>query len=305
MKILFFGIYEIGHRTLEKLLHVDDVEIVGVVTKHDTVFQKYSVVEVARKNNLLCYTVKFLKCKYVLSLFNKLKFDLIVVSGFHLKIPAELINFASVAAINLHDSLLPRYKGPNASKWCIINGEDKTGVTIHHLSPKIDEGEIIAQKELTISPSDTAGSLFSKLASIGSELMVEVILLMKKNKLLPFANKMNNSSYYSYPTEEETRIKWDTYDADQICRLIRGLDPSPGAYFMYESYKFRVFDSQIMKKKSGTKPGTILKLSNDSIVVSTLTYDLRIRCIIVKLHQDYSVLKFVDEYKVKTFDRLT
>jgi methionyl-tRNA formyltransferase len=102
-------------------------------------------------------------------------------------------------------------------------------------SPKNNEGEIILQREVAISPDDTAVILFSRLVSIGSELLVEVVSLLSKDEIIPSVKELYESSYYSYPTEDETRIKWDLYDADQICRLIRGLNPNPGAYFIYGS----------------------------------------------------------------------
>lgn len=304
MKILFFGIYEIGQRTLEKLLHVDEIEIVGVVTKYDTDFQTHSVSDLAKRNNLMCYTVRFFNRNYILALFRKLEFDLIVVSGFHLKIPEEILKLAKTAAINLHDSLLPKYKGPNASKWCIINGEGKTGVTVHHLSSKIDEGKIIAQREVKISPVDTAGTLFSRLATIGSDLLVEVISLMQKNTLCYHDVKDKSSSYYSYPTEDESRIKWDLFGAEQICRLIRGLNPRPGAFFSYKNQKYKILEMQILSKKSRLKEGTVIELSDDYLIVSTLTRNIRINMLRKNIHHDYSIMEFIVENRLKVFDVL-
>lgn len=304
MKILYFGIYEIGQRTLEKMLQIDGIEIVAVVTKYDTVFQTYSVSDFAKRNNLLCYTVRFFNRKSVFALFKKLEFDLIVVSGFHLKIPEEIIRLAKTTAINLHDSLLPKYKGPNASKWCIIKGENKTGVTVHHLTSKIDEGKIIAQREVQISPIDTAGTLFSRLASIGSDLLVEVISLIQKNKLTYFDVKDKTSSYYSYPTEDESRIKWDSFDADQIRCLVRGLNPRPGAFFYYNNNKYIVLEVQILTNNSRLKEGMVVSVTDGSLIVSTLTWDIEILVLRENIICDYSVEEFINENSLKTHDVL-
>ncbi len=304
MKILFFGIHEIGQRSLEKLLGTDEVEIVGVVTKYDTVFQTYSVSDFAKKNHLQCYSLRFINCQYVYDLFKKLEFDLIVVAGFHLIIPEEILNLAKRAAINLHDSLLPQYKGPNASKWCIINGEKKTGVTVHQMSGKIDEGRIIAQKEVEILPVDTAGTLFSRLASIGSDLLVEVVSLIQKNTLsYPNVNGAS-PSYYSYPTINDLRIKWNSLSANQIYSLVRGLNPSPGAFFFYNKEKFKVFEMQILSSKSHLKEGTIMELCDEYFIVSTLTWDIKINNLRKQLHYAYSIREFIDENRLKVFDIL-
>lgn len=299
MKILFFGIYEIGVKTLEELLLLSTVEVVAVITKHDSVYQSDSVIELAQKHNLLWFQAKSLNCEYVINTFKQLDFDLIVVAGFHLKIPHKIIKLAKIAAVNIHDSLLPDYRGPNASKWCIINGESKAGVTIHYLTDKLDDGEIIAQREILISETDTSKTLFSKVSLTSAKLLAETVQFFQEEGYFPFIQKRFKGSYYSYPTYDETIIKWGEYDALKISRLVRGLNPSPGACMEYKENYYRVLEVEILDCKTQNKSGTIVSISNKYIDVSTLTHDIRIRGIVKRINQEYSINQFVIDSEIE------
>ena len=155
--------------------------------------------------------------------------DIIIVVAFR-KIPNEIFSIPKYGTINLHASLLPNYRGAAPINWCLINNEVKTGVTTFFINEKIDRGDILLKEEVNISDMDNFGSLYNKLSSIGSKLLIKTIKGVLSNSLKPSKQNFDeNLKIAPKLSKENTRIDWNK-SQKEIIGLIRGLSPKPGAW---------------------------------------------------------------------------
>ena len=176
--------------------------------------------------------------------------DLIIVVAFR-KLPIEIFNIPRHGTINLHASLLPNYRGAAPINWCLINGEIKTGVTTFYINEKIDQGDILLQKEIMIKNEDDFGSLYNKLSEVGAELVVKTVEGIFNNSLKPIKqNFIDNLKLAPKLNSENTRINWSRSTND-IIGQIKGLSPKPGAWTMIKNgeNRFRLKILKAVKKK--------------------------------------------------------
>lgn len=179
-----------------------------------------------------------------------LKPDLIIVVAFR-KLPAEVFNIPRHGTINLHASLLPNYRGAAPINWCLMNGEIKTGVTTFYINEKIDQGDILLQKEIMIKNEDDFGSLYTKLSEVGAELVVKTVEGIFNNSLKPIKqNFIDDLKLAPKLNSENTRINWSRSTND-IIGQIKGLSPKPGAWTMIKNgeNRFRLKILKAVKKK--------------------------------------------------------
>ena len=174
--------------------------------------------------------------------------DIIVVSGFSRLIPRKVIKSTRVATVNIHQSLLPTYRGRHPLNWAIINGENYTGVTLHHLSENFDEGNIILQKKVKISEDDTIMDLYWKTVEKGRELLGAFYKNAKKGDIKGFRQNSGLASYFPPRKPIDGRIDWKG-SAVNIHNLIRALTyPYPGAYFYSKRKKWVIEEAQVVSK---------------------------------------------------------
>ena len=183
----------------------------------------------AMKNNIKILQPDNLNDEEFINQIKEINPDIIIVVAFR-KIPAEIFSIPKYGTINLHASLLPNYRGAAPINWCLINNEVKTGVTTFFINEKIDQGDILLKEEVNISDMDNFGSLYNKLSSIGSRLLITTIKGVLSNSLK--ASKQDfNGSFKIAPklSKENTRIDWNK-SQKEIIGMIRGLSPKPGAW---------------------------------------------------------------------------
>jgi len=164
--------------------------------------------------------------------------DLLVCCGYHLKIPQRFLDIPKVASINVHPAFLPKYRGQHVIQWALINGEKYSGVTLHHMTDKFDEGDIINQRQIEILPEDNALTLHSKIHKTGANLLEDV--LKKLDSGQPISRIPQNHSeatYFNARKPEDGKIDWDK-TPEEIHNLIRSLvHPWPGAYMEHDGQK--------------------------------------------------------------------
>ena len=214
-----------------------------------------------------------------------LKPDLIIVVAFR-KLPAEVFNIPRHGTINLHASLLPNYRGAAPINWCLMNGEIKTGVTTFYINEKIDQGDILLQKEIMIKNEDDFGSLYNKLSEVGAELVVKTVEGIFNNSLKPIKqNFIDDLKLAPKLNSENTRINW-TRSTNDIIGQIKGLSPKPGAWTMIKNGENR-FRLKILKAVKKKEP--LLKNSlNGKIVINNgelhiYNEDGAINCSVIQL----------------------
>ena len=174
--------------------------------------------------------------------------DIIVVSGFSKLIPRRVIKSSRVATVNIHQSLLPAYRGKHPLNWAIIKGENYTGVTLHHLNESFDEGNIILQKKVKISVKDNIMDLYWKTVEKGSEILYAFYKNAKKGETGGFRQNQELATYYPPRKPRDGKIDWNK-SAVSVYNLVRALTyPYPGAYFYFQKKKWVVEETQIVSK---------------------------------------------------------
>jgi methionyl-tRNA formyltransferase len=286
-RILFFGIYDFGSASLENLVS-RGFNIIGVVTKPEQEGGKQAVVALARQNQIPHMAPTSPGSSEFIKAVQNLRPNLIVVAGYHKIIPKVVLDIPNLGAFNLHASLLPAYRGPCPWKWAIINGETHTGLTVHETTPQLDKGDILNQRSLVISDDDTGRTLFSKCCIKGAELLVETLEQLKHSPIERHRQNETIASYFSYPTEEDACISWHN-DARTIRNLVRGLNPSPGAWTSYQGHRLVIDTAEIIASRGSGEPGRIIEIDDQKIVVGTLTGNLVIRQLHIKSETDTNI----------------
>lgn len=170
--------------------------------------------------------------------------------------------------VNVHASLLPKYRGAAPIQWAVINGDAITGVTTMRMDTGIDTGDMIAKREVRIAEDETGGSLFDKLAEVGAKLCVETMDMLEKGTAQFTPQNNDASTHTSKITKELGNIDWKK-PAVEIERLIRGLNPWPSAYTHLDDKAFKIWKAKVVDEANDYEPGCIVKASKNELIVQT------------------------------------
>jgi len=274
MKIIFMGTPQFAVVCLNKLI-ASEHQILYVVTAPDKPVGRglkvrpSPIKETALAANLPILQPEKLKDPLFLSKIERLKADLIVVVAFRI-LPEALFSMAKYGAINLHGSLLPKYRGAAPINWAIINGEKETGVTTFFLKKAVDTGNMIAQEKIPITENMTAGELHDRMANVGADLLLRTIEMIKKGEVA--LQVQDESAVTKAPKifPKDCQIDFNQL-AEHIDNFIRGLSPRPGAYTFLDGKRLVLLRSRLddLATVSGP-PGTILDKSESK--------NIRIQC---------------------------
>lgn len=262
MNIVFFGNPEFCKKPLQELYNSSH-KIVSVVTSTDrksgrglkfipTYVKKYS-----QGLNLTLIEVDDLNDKSFKSKLSFLKPDLFIVVAFKI-LPNSIINIPKYGSINIHPSLLPKYRGSSPIQYSLLNGDKETGVSIIRLNSQIDAGDILGQSKFKINENINFGELHNSLSSLGSSLMIDVVNKIKKNKIKPIKQNKEYKTLAPKIKKSDLQINWNK-PIEEIHNRIRAFDPHPGAYCYFNDKRIKLFNSKIYEGKineSGT-PGKI------------------------------------------------
>jgi methionyl-tRNA formyltransferase len=192
--------------------------------------------------------------------------ECLVVVAYGQLLPQELLDQVSYGAINVHASLLPRYRGAAPIQRALLAGERATGVSIMLLDAGMDTGPVLHQQALPIDERDTGGSLHDKLASLGAELLVPTLRLWKARRVAPVPQDGSLASFAPPIRKEEIRVNWNQ-GAKQIVNHVRALDPSPGAHCQYQGQRIKCFDASLLPWKGQGRAGEIMGVGETGLVV--------------------------------------
>ena len=274
-RIVFMGTASFSLAVLKMLIE-EDYNIVGVVTQPD----RY----VGRKKVLTMPDVKVEALKYDIPVIQParikedyqavadLKPDLIITAAYGQIVPQAVLDIPRLGCINVHASLLPLYRGGAPVHQAIIDGQEKTGVTIMYMVKKMDAGDMIAQKETPILEEDTVGILYDRLSVLGAELLKETLpdILKGTNQRIP--QDENLVTYAPTLSREDERLDWNM-SARQVYNKVRGTNPWPGSYTTYQGKTVKIWAGQVhqyenaMKHHAHQDNGTIVKIFKDAIGV--------------------------------------
>lgn len=267
MRVMFYGIYELGMAALTRLLAAG-LEPVGIVTKLQEGPPLRDFGTVARKHRLPLFALDGHDDPELPGAIESLRPDLIVVSGFHRLIPASILNLAPKGGLNVHPSLLPKYRGPCPWKWTIVNGERETGVTIHEMDENFDGGRILAQVTVPVGRDETSGELYRRLCDVSGELLVRTVRDVMRGRARPRSQDHSKASHFGAPTEEDAHIDWSG-DSEKIRNLVRGFNPRPGAWTTLAGDRFIVHSVIPVEGQKEGRPGTILQHTPEGLHVRT------------------------------------
>ena len=277
MKIVYMGTPDFAVGALKSVIEAGH-EVTLVVTQPDK--------ERGRGHEVSFCPVKECALEYGLPVFQPVRIrdaeavdklkntpaDIFIVAAFGQILSEEILNIPRYGCINIHASLLPRYRGAAPIQWCILNGEKKTGVTIMQMDKGVDTGDILLQKELEISEDETGESLFDKLAVLGSSAVTEALELIEQGKITPVKQDESIATHVGMLKKEMGRVDWK--DSSVIIeRYVRGLNSWPSAYTSYNGRMLKIWGSHVAEddrdKESNVTPGTVIRSDDTGLYVQT------------------------------------
>jgi len=284
LRIIFFGTAELACPSLSALAQTPAVEVAAVVTQPDR--------PQGRKLNLQPSSVKILATQKKLPVLQpgrardegflqelaQLRPDLIVVAAYGQILPRQILELPRFGCLNVHASLLPKYRGAAPIQWAILNDERETGVTIMKMDEGLDTGDILSQQSTPIGAEDNAQTLHHRLGAIGADLLVKTIPDHVADKIVARKQPDEGASYARKLTKEDGRLDW-TQPARSVWNRVRALVPWPGAYTFLSgepgSQLLKIWQSEVAEQSSGA-PGEILDVGKNGIVVACGQQSLRI-----------------------------
>ena len=274
MRLVFMGTPDFAVASLEALLQSDD-SVVGVVTQPDRpkgrgqVLTPSPVKLLAQRANIPLLQPLKMKDSEFLQTLAGWKPDLIAVTAFGRILPPAILSLPPRGCINVHGSLLPKYRGAGPIQWAIINGETETGITTMLMDEGMDTGAMLLQEAIPIAADDTAGTLSPRLAELGGRLLVETIARVKTGTLVPRPQDSSRTTLAPLLTKEDGVIDW-TLPAIALANRVRGLSPWPGAYTAVAGGdRWTIWRALALPGPTTKPPGVVVAVTNEAIHVAT------------------------------------
>lgn len=271
-KIVFMGTPDFSVPVLEGLIENKNYEVIGVVSQPDKKVGRKQIItpskvsEVALKNNIKLFRPEKLRKEYEDIL--ALNPDIIVTCAYGQIVPKEILDFPKYGCINVHASLLPKYRGGAPIHKAIIDGEEKTGITIMYMNEGLDKGDIISQEEIKIEENDTTETMHDKLSIIGKELLLKTLPDIIEGRINPIKQNDEEATFAHNISREDEHIDFSKNTKD-IYNQIRGLNSFPLAFATLDNKEYKIYSGRISDSKKGI-PGEIINIYKDGIGVRTL-----------------------------------
>ncbi len=269
LKVIFMGTPDFAVPVLQKL--IENTQVVLVVTQPDKL--------IGRKQILTPTPIKKVALEYNIPVFQPQKIrsdydtivnsnaDIVITCAYGQIIPKAILDYPRLGCINVHASLLPKYRGGAPIHWCLINGEEKTGITIMYMAEKMDNGDIISQEEYTISATDNVGTLHEKLSKIGANLLISTLpsIIEGTNKRIKQVESEVTFAYNIKREEEKLDFK---KTGKELVNQIRGLNPWPLAYLLLDEEECKVMGATFLEKNKSEDVGKIVEVTKNTLGIS-------------------------------------
>lgn len=273
MRILFMGTPEFAVPSLKELTDAG-YDICGVfsqpdkpVGRHQNVLQPTPVKAFAMSKDIPFFQPTKLRDGTALALIQDLKPELIVVAAYGRLLPDEILDYPAKGCINVHSSLLPKYRGAAPINWAVLNGDAETGVTIMHMASEMDTGDIISQVSTPIGTMETAAELYSRLAELGGELLVKTVSEIETGSAGRTPQDGGKMTLAPLLSKELSPMDWNR-TAWELHNQVRGLLPWPCAVTELAGVRCKVFSTAVLEEKTSKPIGTILKADKNGIRVA-------------------------------------
>lgn len=272
MKIVFMGTPDFAAGALEALIKAGH-EITAVVTQPDKPkgrsgqLQFPPVKECANKYNIPVMQPKRIKTPEAIEELKKYEADVFVVAAFGQILSQEILDMPKYGSLNIHASLLPKYRGASPIQSVILEGEAETGITIMQMDAGIDTGDMLYTLSIGIEPKDTFETLHDKLMLLGGEAIVEALELLEEGALVPQKQDESQSTHVKMISKEMGNIDFKK-SAAEIDRLVRGLNPWPSAFTFYKGKQMKIWDVDVLTEEANALPGMVTEVTKNEIKVA-------------------------------------
>lgn len=303
MNIIFMGTPGFAVPSLEKL--IENYNVTAVFTQPDRPkgrgkkIATSPVKDVALKYNIPVYQPEKIR-NHIESIesIKALKPDFIIVVAFGQILPKEILMMPKYGCINLHASLLPKYRGAAPINWAIIKGDTKSGNTTMLMDVGLDTGDMLLKSEFDIKNNMTAGELHDILMADGAKLLIETIEKLKDNKIIPQKQDHSKNTYAPMLTKELAKINWENSNIE-INNLIRGLNPSPVAQTEYLDNNMKIYEAELLDSNKKFEPGFIVSVTKKGIEVATGKGNLLIKRIQFSGGKPLTVEEYIRGHEIK------
>lgn len=302
MRIVFMGTPDFSVPTLEQLIRHH--QVVGVVTQPDKrkgrgkAMAFPPVKEKALEYDIPVYQPVKVREPAFIEELKKMNPDIIVVVAFGQILPEEILNLPAFGCVNVHASLLPKYRGAAPIQWSVIDGEKETGVTTMYMAKGLDTGDMIDKVVVPIAPKETGETLHDKLAEAGGELILETLSKIENGTAVRTPQNDEESCYAKMLTKELGEIDWNQ-SAVAIERLIRGLNSWPSAYTHLDGKTLKIWDADVAEGNTDSTAGTVTEVKKDCFYVQTGDGRLKVNEIQLQGKKRMSVQAFLLGYKIE------
>ncbi|MGE5304588.1 MAG: methionyl-tRNA formyltransferase [Alphaproteobacteria bacterium] len=306
--IVFMGTPEPAAATLKYLMDGPD-PIAGIVTQPERPAGRGQkrlaspVYHLANASGLPVAAPEKIRDPAFFKVLQEWKPQLIVVVAYGRILPLSVLQLAPYGCLNVHYSLLPKYRGAAPAAWTIINGEQSGGVTTMQLAEKMDAGPIYLQEEVALTEDETTGSLQTKLTPIGARLLLETIRRMKEGTIVPRAQDEAQVSFAPIIKKADGLIDW-TRRATEIERRVRGFYPWPGSYTYLHGKLLKVHRAKIISSELRSSPGDVIKADHGGFWVATGSGAFGLEEVQLENKKRMSGVEFIRGARIKTGDRL-
>lgn len=303
MKIVYMGTPDFSVGALEAMIEAGH-EVTAVVTQPDKPkgrgkeMQMTPVKECAIKHGIPVLQPVKIKTPEAIAELKKYEADIFVVAAFGQILSKEILDMPRFGCINIHASLLPKYRGAAPIQWVILDGEKETGVTIMQMNEGLDTGDMLTKAIVPIDAKETGETLHDKLAEAGAKLVVETLKSIESGDIHPEKQDDSLSCYAKMLHKSLGLIDWNK-DAEVIERLIRGLNSWPSAYTYLQGKTMKIWEADVIEEVATGKPGTVAMVTKDAIVVNTGKNMLKITSCQLEGKKRMSVKDFLLGYTVE------
>lgn len=302
MKVVYMGTPGFAVPTLQALIDSKH-EVVGVFTQPDR--------PKGRGNHMVMPPVKELALEYHIPVYQPVRIkreasvndlkalapDIVVVAAFGQLLSQEVLDIPKYGCINVHGSLLPKYRGAAPIQWAVINNDVKTGVAIQQMALGMDEGDLLLKGELTLMPKETAGSLHDRLSEISGGLVLETLKRIELGALEPVPQNHEEATYVGKLDKNMGKIDWSK-TAKEIECLVRGLNPWPSAFTYLDGKMLKIWDADVIREDSDAIPGTVLDTSK-GLLISCGEEQLRVTSLQLQGKKRMDAKAFLNGFKIE------
>lgn len=271
--IVFMGTPEFAVPILQQLIQTSDYDVQAVITQPDRPqgrkhrLTPSPVKQVAVENGIQVLQPAKLSGSPEMDQVIAMQPDLMITAAYGQFLPTKMLNAARIAAINVHGSLLPKYRGGAPIQYAVMNGDTETGVTIMYMVKQMDAGDIIAQRKVPITKDDDSGTMFKKLSLVGRDLLMQTLPKLINGQVHPVPQEADQVVFSPNITSAQERIDY-TLPADRIDDMVRGLRPEPIGNMIIDGLRTKIYDVTPLDESTSLEPGKVVRVEKHALVIA-------------------------------------